>query len=111
MILAFIAVPTVRTIFKTQAVATADALQVQVIGHQWWWEFRYPQYTTPGANGKTDTLTVANELYLPPTESERGRRALRAIKGRPREPSGQTRRLSDREQGPQEQQRHRRGAH
>ena len=21
-----------------------DALQVEVIGHQWWWEFRYPQY-------------------------------------------------------------------
>ena len=65
VILAFIAVPTVRTIFKTQAVATADALQVQVIGHQWWWEFRYPQYTTPGNAGKVDTLTTANELYLP----------------------------------------------
>ncbi len=65
VILAFIAVPTVSTIFKTQAVATADALQVQVIGHQWWWEFRYPQYTMPGMNGKTDTLTTANELYLP----------------------------------------------
>ena len=65
VILAFIAVPTVSTIFKTQAVASADALQVQVIGHQWWWEFRYPQYTTAGANGKLDTLTTANELYLP----------------------------------------------
>ena len=41
----FIAIPTVRTIFKTQAKARADALQVEVIGHQWWWEFRYPQYT------------------------------------------------------------------
>jgi cytochrome c oxidase subunit II len=55
LILAFIAVPTVRTIFKTQAVASADALQVEVIGHQWWWEFRYPQYK----------ITTANELYLP----------------------------------------------
>ena len=35
-----------------------------MIGHQWWWEFRYPQYTT-GANGKVDTLVTANELYLP----------------------------------------------
>jgi len=43
LILAFIAVPTVRTIFRTQAKAKADALQVEVIGHQWWWEFRYPQ--------------------------------------------------------------------
>lgn len=55
LILAFIAVPTVRTIFKTQAKASADALQVEVIGHQWWWEFRYPQYK----------VTTANELYLP----------------------------------------------
>lgn len=55
LILAFIAVPTVRTIFKTQAKASADALQVEVVGHQWWWEFRYPQYK----------ITTANELYLP----------------------------------------------
>jgi len=55
LILAFIAVPTVRTIFKTQAKAKADALQVEVIGHQWWWEFRYPQYK----------IITADELYLP----------------------------------------------
>ena len=65
LILAFIAVPTVQTIFRTQAVASADALQVEVWGHQWWWEFRYPQYTTTGAGGKIDTLTTANELYIP----------------------------------------------
>ena len=65
VILAIIAVPTVQTIFKTQAVASADALQVEVWGHQWWWEFRYPQYTTTEASGKIDTLTTANELYLP----------------------------------------------
>ncbi|MEP7064941.1 MAG: cytochrome c oxidase subunit II [Gemmatimonadota bacterium] len=55
VILAFIAVPTVRTIFKTQANAPPGALQVEVIGHQWWWEFRYPQYG----------VVTANELYLP----------------------------------------------
>ena len=55
VILIFVAVPTVRTIFKTQAKAAPDALQVEVIGHQWWWEFRYPQYG----------ITTANELYLP----------------------------------------------
>ena len=55
LILIVIAVPTVRTIFQTQAKAAPDALQVQVIGHQWWWEFRYPQYG----------ITTANELYLP----------------------------------------------
>ena len=55
VILAFIAVPTVKTIFITQAKAPANALQVEVIGHQWWWEFRYPEYG----------ITTAGELYLP----------------------------------------------
>src|SRR5688500_18166891 len=55
VVLVLIAVATVRVIFKTQAKAKADALQVEVIGHQWWWEFRYPQYK----------VTTANELYLP----------------------------------------------
>jgi cytochrome c oxidase subunit II len=55
VILIVIAVPTVRAIFRTQAKAVPSALQVQVIGHQWWWEFRYPQYG----------ITTANELYLP----------------------------------------------
>jgi cytochrome c oxidase subunit II len=55
VILIFIAIPTVRTIFQTQAKASPEALQVEVIGHQWWWEFRYPQYG----------ITTANELYLP----------------------------------------------
>ncbi|MBC7791951.1 MAG: cytochrome c oxidase subunit II [Anaerolineae bacterium] len=55
-VLAFIAVPTVRTIFKySPKNVPADALKVEVIGHQWWWEFRY-----------TDLgVTTANELVLP----------------------------------------------
>src|ERR671936_917985 len=55
VVLSVIAVPTVQTIFKTQGRARADALQVEVTGHQWWWEFRYPQYG----------VVTANELYLP----------------------------------------------
>ena len=55
VVLAVIAVPTVQTIFRTQGAARADALQVEVIGHQWWWEFKYPEYN----------ITTANEVYLP----------------------------------------------
>jgi cytochrome c oxidase subunit 2 len=55
VILIFIAIPTVRTIFATQAKAAPDALQIEVVGHQWWWEFRYPEYG----------ITTANEIYLP----------------------------------------------
>ena len=65
VILVFIAIPTVRTIFRTQSKGRSDALQVEVIGHQWWWEFRYPQFTKRSPTGKLDTVVTANELYLP----------------------------------------------
>lgn len=55
LVLVFIAVPTVRAIFATQAKAAPGSLEVEVIGHQWWWEFRYPEYG----------ITTANELYVP----------------------------------------------
>jgi cytochrome c oxidase subunit 2 len=55
LILAAIAVPTVRAIFQTNATPGKDALTIEVVGHQWWWEFRYPDYN----------LTTANELHVP----------------------------------------------
>ena len=54
-VLAIIAVPTVQQIWKYQTGAPANALQIDVIGHQWWWEFRYPE----------QNITTANELYIP----------------------------------------------
>jgi cytochrome c oxidase subunit 2 len=64
VILVFIAVPTIQTIFKVSGRASPDALQVEVIGHQWWWEFRYPELG----------VVTANELHLP-----QGREAALAI--------------------------------
>ena len=55
IILALISVPTIRTIFRSQAPAAANALQIKVVGHQWWWEFQYP----------TLGITTANEIHLP----------------------------------------------
>ena len=55
LILAVIAVPTVKAIFQTNAAPGKDALTIEVVGHQWWWEFRYPEYN----------LTTANELNVP----------------------------------------------
>jgi cytochrome c oxidase subunit II len=55
LILAAIAVPTVRAIFQTNTTPPKDALTIEVVGHQWWWEFRYPEYN----------LTTANELHVP----------------------------------------------
>ncbi len=56
LILAMIAVPTVKAIFKeNETPKGANVLTVEVIGHQWWWEFRYPEFN----------LTTANELHVP----------------------------------------------
>ncbi len=54
LILAAIAVPTVKGIFETSKTPT-DAMKIEVIGHQWWWEFHYPDAG----------ITTANEMYIP----------------------------------------------
>jgi cytochrome c oxidase subunit 2 len=59
VILVFVAVPTVRTIFATAGDAPPDALKVEVIGHQWWWEYRYPDLG----------ITTANEMHVPVDQS------------------------------------------
>ena len=55
VILAIIAVPTVSTIWREAAEPPANALEVLVTGHQWWWEFEYPE----------SGVRTANELHLP----------------------------------------------
>jgi len=55
LIVVAIAVPTIQTTFDTQT-PDPDAMVVDVIGHQFWWEFRYPELG--------DERT-ANELRLP----------------------------------------------
>jgi cytochrome c oxidase subunit 2 len=55
VVLIFIAIPTIRTIFSTTGEPVEGALQVEVIGHQWWWEFRYPELG----------IVTANEFHVP----------------------------------------------
>lgn len=56
LILFFIAIPTVRTVFRTQAEPPADdPLEIRVVGNQWWWEFEYPDLG----------FTTANEIHVP----------------------------------------------
>jgi cytochrome c oxidase subunit 2 len=55
IIIILITIPTVRTVIETQAKPPADALTIEVIGHQWWWEFRYPE----------QGVVTANELWVP----------------------------------------------
>jgi cytochrome c oxidase subunit 2 len=56
LVLLAIAIPTVRATFRSQpAVEPANALDVKVTAHQWWWEIEYPDFT----------IITANELHLP----------------------------------------------
>jgi cytochrome c oxidase subunit II len=49
LILAAISVPTVSAIFDLTECG-ADSMEVEVIGHQWWFEFRYPETGIQTAN-------------------------------------------------------------
>jgi cytochrome c oxidase subunit 2 len=52
---------TARVIFAIQdAPKPANALDVIVVGHQFWWEFRYPKYG----------VVTANELHVPESTKE-----------------------------------------
>ena len=56
VVLVMIAVPTIATIWEVdQPTDDPNALVIEVVGHQWWWEFRYPEYD----------IVTANELHLP----------------------------------------------
>lgn len=55
LIVVAIAIPTIQAVFATQRVPD-DTMVVEVIGHQYWWEFRYPE---------SGDLITANELHIP----------------------------------------------
>ena len=54
VIVVVIAIPTVQTVFRTQRAPAEGGLTIDVIGHQFWWEFRYP-----------DGVVTANEVHVP----------------------------------------------
>jgi cytochrome c oxidase subunit 2 len=56
LLLVIVAFPTVFTLFDLAKEPTKNVLPVEVYGHLWWWEYRYP---TLG------NLTTANELHIP----------------------------------------------
>jgi cytochrome c oxidase subunit 2 len=55
LLLAIIAVPTVATIFDLAENPGPSALQVNVEGKQWWWQFSYPE----------EKVVTADELVIP----------------------------------------------
>ena len=62
IVVAFIAVPTILTIFETANSPHSPedgGLVVDAIGHQWWFEFKYPDHG----------VVTANELHIPVGEA------------------------------------------
>ena len=55
LLLIALAVMTVQTLFELESPSQDDPLLVEVIAHQWWFEFYYPQYN----------ITTANEFNIP----------------------------------------------
>ncbi len=61
LIVVMLFLATARIIFATQdAPKPANALDVTVVGHQFWWEFRYPKLG----------IVTANELHIPASDAK-----------------------------------------
>jgi cytochrome c oxidase subunit II len=58
---------TARTIGDVQnAIHPPDSLKVTVVGHQWWWELKYPELG----------IVTANELHVPVSDPAKPRRTI-----------------------------------
>src|SRR4029077_9899243 len=56
LIVVVLSMATARAVVEVQSKRMPpDALKVTVVGHQWWWEFRYPELG----------IVAANELHVP----------------------------------------------
>ena len=75
IILIFMAVPSFKLLYEQDVIPEAD-MTIKVIGHQWYWEYQYPEhddlsfesYLVPDnelKDGEPRLLTVDNRLVLP----------------------------------------------
>jgi len=62
VILAVLAVPTLAALFDLSEDPGPNALDVRVVGQQWWWAYEYPDFKLDGAD---TPVTTANELHIP----------------------------------------------
>ena len=74
LLLLFVAVPTIPVIIRLAKSPRPGALKVTVVGHQFWWEYRYPDLG----------VVTANELHMPA-----GRDVALTLDGTVRNLSGQ----------------------
>ena len=64
VILFAVSIPTISTIFTLAKDAPPRSVHVEVLGQQWWWEYRYDV----NGDGKYDGITTANDLVIPEGE-------------------------------------------
>jgi cytochrome c oxidase subunit II len=57
LLLTFVAVPTVTAIFDLDREPEEEALEMTVVGRQFWWEFHYPE--------ELGGFATANEMHIP----------------------------------------------
>ena len=55
VLLVVLALPTFRDTFRLATLPSGPAVDVTVVGHQWWWEFDYPAYG----------IVTADEMHIP----------------------------------------------
>jgi cytochrome c oxidase subunit 2 len=65
IVLAVVMVPTVATIWDLARQPPDDALNVTVIGQQWWWKFEYTDADMQTTAETPKPITTANELVIP----------------------------------------------
>jgi cytochrome c oxidase subunit 2 len=73
MIVFFLVLVTARTLWEVNAgpvdsPQAAAALDVTVVGRQWWWEYQYEQY-----QGRRLGFITANELHIPAADDKAAR--------------------------------------
>ena len=80
LIVFILALVTTRTLWEVNATPPTQrsgdgTLFVTVIGHQWWWEYRYEAY-----DGRKLGFITANELHIPVSEDGRPRPVYLTLK-------------------------------
>ena len=60
LVLVAIGIPSIAWVANSEDAAGPDGVEITAIGHQWWFEFRYPGLGPDGGD-----LITANELHIP----------------------------------------------
>jgi cytochrome c oxidase subunit 2 len=63
---------TLQTMGQVKAVAPPDAVHITVVGHQWWWEFRYPDLGVVTADEFVVPVNTVIDISVQSADVEHG---------------------------------------